>query len=85
LFYFSENLFEDGNDVYRFLDDDPVVVSQCHNIPKGIITCNPEPIAEIASRLRLLASAMIKAYTFNDGHSVDYTSLHGSEEFARCL
>lgn len=71
--------------MYRFLDDDPTVVSQCHNIPRGIITFKPKPIAEIASRLRLLASAMFEAYAFEDGSRVDYTSLHGSEEFARCL
>ncbi|KAK2442337.1 hypothetical protein P8452_20929 [Trifolium repens] len=81
----DENLFEDGNHVYRFLDDDPIVVSQCHNIPRGIITVNPKPIAEIASRLRFLASAMFEAYAFEDGRRVDYTSLHGSEEFARYL
>lgn len=81
----DENLFEDGNHVYRFLDDDPIVMSQCYNIPKGIITINPKPIAEIASRLRFLASAMFEAYAIEDGCRVDYTSLHGSEEFARCL
>ncbi|KAL5076519.1 hypothetical protein RYX36_015503 [Vicia faba] len=81
----DENLFEDGNHVYRFLDDDPTVVSQCHNIPRGIITFKPKPIAEIASRLRVLASAMFEAYAFEDGSRVDYTSLHGSEEFARYL
>ncbi|CAJ2644311.1 unnamed protein product [Trifolium pratense] len=81
----DENLFEDGNHVYRFLDDDPIVVSQCHNIPRGIATVNPKPIAEIASRLRFLASAMFEAYAFEDGRRVDYTSLHGSEEFARYL
>lgn len=81
----DENLFEDGNHVYRFLDDDPIVMSQCYNIPKGIITINPKPIAEIASRLRFLASAMFEAYAIEDGCRVDYTSLHGSEEFARYL
>ncbi|CAL5202899.1 unnamed protein product [Lathyrus oleraceus] len=81
----DENLFEDGNHVYRFLDDDPTVVSQCHNISRGITTFKPKPIAEIASRLRVLASAMFEAYAFEDGCRVDYTSLHGSEEFARYL
>lgn len=81
----DENLFEDGNHVYRFLDDDPIVMSQCYNIPKGIITINPKPIAEIASRLRFLASAMFEAYAIEDGCRVDYTSLHGSEEFGRYL
>ncbi|CAK8566304.1 unnamed protein product [Lathyrus sativus] len=81
----DENLFEDGNHVYRFLNDDPTVVAQCHNISRGIITFKPKPISEIASRLRVLASAMFEAYAFEDGCRVDYTSLHGSEEFARYL
>lgn len=67
------------------MDDDPIVVSQCHNVPRGIITVKPRPIAEIASRLRFLASAMLEAYAFGNGRCVDYTSMHGSEEFARCL
>lgn len=81
----DENLFEDGNHLYRFMDNDPVVVSQCHNIPRGIITVMPKPIAEIASRLRFLASAMFEAYAFENGRCVDYTTMHGSEEFARYL
>lgn len=78
----DENLFEDGNHVYRFLDDDPTVVAQCHNISRGIITFKPKPISEIASRLRVLASAMFEAYAFEDGCRVDYTSLHGCQAFA---
>ncbi|XP_020212990.1 uncharacterized protein LOC109797380 [Cajanus cajan] len=81
----DENLFEDGNHLYRFLDDDPIVVSQCHNIPRGIITLKPKPLAEIASRLRFLSRAMFEAYAYEDGRSVDYASIHGSEEFARYL
>src|ERR1044072_7322160 len=85
LFFFSdsETLFEDGNHLYRFLDDDPIVMSQCHNIPRGIITVKPKPLAEIASRLRFLSNAMCEAYVYEEGRHVDYTSLHGSEEFAR--
>ncbi|XP_057731777.1 uncharacterized protein LOC130946900 [Arachis stenosperma] len=81
----DENIFEDGNHLYRFLDDDPIVASQCYNIPKGITTVKPKPIAEIASRLRFLSYAMFEAYVFEDGRRVDYTSLHASGEFARYL
>ncbi|KAK9912485.1 hypothetical protein M0R45_036347 [Rubus argutus] len=49
---------EDGNHLYRFLDDDPIV-SQCHNIPKGIIDVKPKPIIDIASRLRFLSCAIL--------------------------
>lgn len=81
----EENLFEDGNHLYRFLDDDPIVSSQCHNIPRGIIDVKPKPIIEIASRLRYLSYAILEAYTSEDGKHVDYSSIHGSEEFARYL
>ncbi|XP_028771917.1 uncharacterized protein LOC114729125 [Neltuma alba] len=81
----DENLFEDGNHLYRFLDDDPIVASQCHNIPGGITTVKPKPIIEIASRLRFLSHAIFEAYVSEDGHHVNYRSLHGSEEFARYL
>ncbi|KAL5078631.1 hypothetical protein RYX36_007052, partial [Vicia faba] len=81
----DDNLFEDGNYLYRFLDDDPIVASQCHNIPRGITTTKPKPITEIASRLRLLSYAMFEAYASEDGRHVDYRSMHGSEEFARYL
>ncbi|KAH7524451.1 hypothetical protein FEM48_Zijuj06G0120500 [Ziziphus jujuba var. spinosa] len=79
-----ENLFEDGNHLYRFLDDDPLV-SECQNIPKGITVVKPKPIIEIASRLRFLSYAIFEAYTSEDGRHVDYRSIHGSEEFARYL
>lgn len=78
----SENLFEDGNHLYRFLDNDPVV-SECQNISRGITVAKPKPIVEIASRLRFLSYAIFEAYTSEDGRHVDYRSIHGSEEFAR--
>ncbi|KHN09152.1 uncharacterized protein LOC114415356 [Glycine soja] len=81
----DEDIFEDGNHLYRFLDDDPTVVSQCHNITRGIITLKLKPLAEIASRLRFLSHAMFEAYVYEDGRRIDYTSIHGSEEFARYL
>ncbi|KAJ4701248.1 Glutaredoxin/DEP/DUF547 domain-containing protein [Melia azedarach] len=81
----DENLFEDGNHLYRFLDHDPFVSTQCHNIPRGIIDAKPKPISDIASRLRFLSYAIFEAYVSEDGKHVDYRSIHGSEEFARYL
>ncbi|KAK6938194.1 DEP domain [Dillenia turbinata] len=81
----DENVFEDGNHLYRFLDHDPIVSSQCFNIPRGIIDVKPKPIMEIASRLRFLSYAIFEAYTSEDGKHVDYRNIHGSEEFARYL
>ncbi|KAK3028851.1 hypothetical protein RJ639_037695 [Escallonia herrerae] len=80
----SENVFEDGNHLYRFLDHDPIV-SQCQNLPRGITELKPKPIVEISSRLRFLSYAIFEAYTSEDGKHVDYRSIHGSEEFARYL
>lgn len=81
----GENLLEDGNHLYRFLDNDPIVSSQCYNILRGIIDAKPKPIIEIASRLRFLTYGILEAYTSEDGKHVDYRSIHGSEEFARYL
>ncbi|XP_058096651.1 uncharacterized protein LOC131242188 [Magnolia sinica] len=81
----DENIFEDGNNVYRFLDHDPIVVSQCYNIPRGTIDVKPKPIVEISSRLRFLMFAMFEAYVSDDGRHVDYQSIRATEEFARYL
>ncbi|KAF3329241.1 Glutaredoxin [Carex littledalei] len=79
----DENIFEDGNHLYRFLEHDPVVMSQCYNIPKGTLDVLPKPIVEISSRLQLLSRAVFEAYVSEDGRHVDYRSIHGSEEFKR--
>ncbi|XP_022990141.1 uncharacterized protein LOC111487124 [Cucurbita maxima] len=81
----EENLFEDGGHLYRFLEDDPVVANQCHNVARSIIEVKPKPITDIASRLRFLSFAIFEAYVSEDGKHVDYISIHGSEEFARYL
>ncbi|WCJ44547.1 electron carriers protein disulfide oxidoreductase [Euphorbia peplus] len=81
----QENLFEDGNHLYWFLDDNPNVSSQCHNIPRGISEVKQKPIRDIASRLRFLSNAIYEAYLSEDGKHVDYRTIHGSEEFARYL
>ncbi|CAL5329865.1 unnamed protein product [Camellia sinensis] len=78
-------LFEDGNHLYRFLDHDPIVMSQCHNIPRVITEVKPKPIIEISSRLGFWSYAIFEAYATEDGKHVDYKSIHGSEEFARYL
>ncbi|KVH98579.1 DEP domain-containing protein, partial [Cynara cardunculus var. scolymus] len=80
----SENTFEDGNHLYRFLDQDPVI-SQCQNIPRGIIQLKRQPLVQLSYRLKCLLYAIIDAYTSEDGKRVDYRTIHGSEEFARYL
>uniref|UniRef100_A0A0E0DZA6 DEP domain-containing protein n=1 Tax=Oryza meridionalis TaxID=40149 RepID=A0A0E0DZA6_9ORYZ len=79
----DEDVFEDGNHLYRFLDNDPIIMSQCYNIPKGIMDVEPKPIVEVASRLRKLSQAMFEAYVSEDGKHVDYRSIQGCEEFKR--
>ncbi|KAK1313356.1 Uncharacterized protein QJS10_CPA06g00592 [Acorus calamus] len=81
----DENVFEDGNQLYRFLDHDPIILTECYNIPRGTIDVKPKPIVEIALRLRFLSFAIFEAYASEDGRHVDYRSIHGSEEFARYL
>uniref|UniRef100_A0A1D1ZF71 Vacuolar membrane-associated protein iml1 n=1 Tax=Anthurium amnicola TaxID=1678845 RepID=A0A1D1ZF71_9ARAE len=81
----DENTFEDGNHLYRFLEHDPIVYSQCYNMPRGINDVKPKPIIEISSRLRYLSFAIFEAYVSQDGKHVDYRSIHGSEEFRRYL
>ncbi|XP_003564062.1 uncharacterized protein LOC100838368 [Brachypodium distachyon] len=81
----DENVFEDGNHPYRFLDHDPIIMTQCYNIPRGIIDVAPKPIVEIASRLRMLSYAIFEAYVSEDGRHVDYRSIQGSEEFKRYI
>ncbi|KAL4559058.1 hypothetical protein LXL04_031191 [Taraxacum kok-saghyz] len=81
---FEENTFEDGNHLYRFLDQDPVI-SQCQNIPRGIIQSKRQPLVELSHRLRFLLYAILEAYISEDGRHVSYRTIHGSEEFARFL
>ncbi|XP_073010680.1 uncharacterized protein [Typha latifolia] len=81
----DEDLFEDGNHVYRFLEHDPIIMAQCYNIPRGTIDVKPKPVVEIASRLRVLSYAIIEAYVSEDGRHVDYKSIHDSEEFKRYI
>lgn len=81
----DENIFEDGSHLYRFLEDDPIIMTQCHNVTKVIIDVQPKPITEIASNLRLLSYGIFEAYVSEDGRHVDYSSIHCSEEFKRYL
>jgi len=54
-------------------------------IMMGIMDVAPKPIAEVASRLRLLSCAIFEAYVSVDGRHVDYRSIQGSEEFKRLV
>ena len=81
----SENVFEDGNHPYRFMEHDPVVSANCYNFTGGTNDMKPKPPAEIAARLRSLTQAIYEAYTSDDGKHVYYRSIGAIEEFIRCL
>ncbi|KAL4197586.1 hypothetical protein AMTRI_Chr04g188990 [Amborella trichopoda] len=83
----DENIFEDGNHFYRFLEHDPIVMGQCYNLPKAGHgnDVKPKPLNEIASRLRFLSFGIFEAYVSEDGRHVDYRAIRCSEEFARYL
>ncbi|KAH0452151.1 hypothetical protein IEQ34_019450 [Dendrobium chrysotoxum] len=80
-----DNIFEDSGHLYRFLEDDPTIITQCYNVPRDKIDVQPKPIIEIASSLRLLSYGIYEAYVSEDGNHVDYESIYHSEEFKRYL
>ncbi|XP_020242001.1 uncharacterized protein LOC109820285 [Asparagus officinalis] len=81
----DENIFEDGNYLYRFLEHDPLISTNCYNMTRGVNELKPKRVTEIASRLRFVSFAIFEAYVSEDGRHVDYKSIHGCEEFRRYL
>lgn len=81
----DENVFEDGNHPYRFMEHDPVVTAKCYNFTGFTNDMKPKPPTEIAARLRGLTQAIYEAYISDDGKHVDYRSIRVSEEFIRYL
>ncbi|XP_020575826.1 uncharacterized protein LOC110021607 isoform X2 [Phalaenopsis equestris] len=81
----DDDIFEDGSHLYRFLEDDPTIMTQCYNVSRDRIDVQPKPIIEISSNLRLLSYGIFEAYVSEGGNNVDYNSIHHSEEFKRYL
>ncbi|KAI0494705.1 hypothetical protein KFK09_024848 [Dendrobium nobile] len=81
----DDNIFEDSGHLYRFLEDDPTIITQCYNVSRDRIDVQPKPIIEIASSLRLLSYGIYEAYVSEDENHVDYESIYHSEEFKRYL
>lgn len=81
----DENVFEDGNHPYRFMEHDPVVSAKCYNFTGCTNDMKPKTPTEIAARLRSLTQAIYEAYISDDGKHVDYRSIGASEEFIRYL
>ena len=81
----SENVFEDGNHPYRFMEHDPVVSANYYNFIGGTNDMKPKPLVEIATILRSLTQLIYEAYIFDDGKHVDYRGIGSNEEFIGCL
>ncbi|KAI5079505.1 hypothetical protein GOP47_0004984 [Adiantum capillus-veneris] len=79
----QENLFEDGNHLYRFLEHDPVVSTKCFNFNGTTNDAEPLSTSEIEVSLRKFTLAIIDSYVSDDGKRVDYQSISMSEEFRR--
>lgn len=79
----SENVFEDGNHLYRFLEHDPVISTKCFNFSGFTNDMEPWSATEIEISLRKFTLAIIDSYVSDDGKHVDYQSISKSEEFRR--
>ncbi|KAH7301050.1 hypothetical protein KP509_23G010000 [Ceratopteris richardii] len=81
----QENLFEDGNHFYRFLEHDPIISTKCFNFSGSINDSEPLAATEIEANLRKFTLAIIDSYVSDDGKRVDYRSISMSEEFRRYI
>lgn len=79
----QENLFEDGNHLYRFLEHDPVVSAKCFNFNGATNDAEPFTATDIEASLRKFTLAITDSYVSDDGKRVDYQSISMSEEFRR--
>lgn len=79
----QENIFEDGNHLYRFLEHDPVVSTKCFNFNGVTNDAEPLTATEVEASLRKFTLAIIDSYVSDDGKCVDYQSISMSEEFRR--
>uniref|UniRef100_A0A0D6R5A4 DEP domain-containing protein n=1 Tax=Araucaria cunninghamii TaxID=56994 RepID=A0A0D6R5A4_ARACU len=81
----DENIFDDGNHLYRFLEHDPVVSTKCYNFSGRTNDMKPKPAIDVAAKLRSLTLAIYAAYISDNGKHVDYRSIAASAEFVRYL
>eukprot|EP00252_Welwitschia_mirabilis_P004077 TRINITY_DN14268_c0_g1_i1.p1 TRINITY_DN14268_c0_g1~~TRINITY_DN14268_c0_g1_i1.p1 ORF type:complete len:794 (-),score=167.22 TRINITY_DN14268_c0_g1_i1:557-2938(-) len=81
----EENVFEDGNHLYRFMEHDPIISTRCFNFMGATNDLKPRSLTEISSRLRRLIMAIYEAYISEDGKHIDYKGIGASEEFVRYL
>lgn len=80
--YCRGNYFEDGNDVYRFLEHEQFV-SKSFNFRGSIDDKEPESAAMIGEKLMKIMSAILESYASEDRCCLDYLAISNSEEFRR--
>ncbi|XP_002993098.2 uncharacterized protein LOC9652441 [Selaginella moellendorffii] len=78
-----ENLFEDGNNLYRFFEHDPAIATKCLNFFGATNDLEPKPAADVAKKLMTLILATYDRYISDDGKHVNYYAIATSEEFRR--
>lgn len=81
-FFGRENDFEEGNHLYRFLEQEPFI-PRCYNFRGATNDSEPKPVAEICERLTKIMSAILESYASDDRQHVDYEAISKSEEFRR--
>lgn len=81
----SESTFEDDNQLCRFLEHDPVVMTYCFNFEEKLLMYEPKPMKEIEVSFRKVTQAIFEQYVSEDGKHVDYERISKSAEFKRYL
>lgn len=81
-FFCRENEFEEGNDLYRFLEHEPFA-PRCFNFRGATNDNEPKTAASVCERLTKIMSAILESYASDDRQHVDYEAISKSEEFRR--
>ncbi|GAB2279730.1 hypothetical protein Dimus_014371 [Dionaea muscipula] len=81
---FGGNEFQDGNQIYRFLEHE-LFIKKCFNFCGCTDEREPKAAAVICQQLGKIMSAILESYASEDGRHVDYVSIKNSEEFRRYL
>ncbi|KAL2906953.1 Inclusion body clearance protein IML2 [Bienertia sinuspersici] len=79
---FRGSHFEDGNEVYRFLEHEQFI-PKCFNFRGSIDDTEPESALRIGERLMKIMSAILESYASEDMYRLDYLAISNSEEFRR--
>ncbi|KAK7292554.1 hypothetical protein RJT34_15405 [Clitoria ternatea] len=79
---FGENDFEEGNNLYRFLEHEPFI-PRCFNFRGATNDNEPKIAAAISVRLTKIMSAILESYASDDRQHLDYGAISRSEEFRR--